>query len=226
MLLKLPEVFSKDEVREIRDCLSRISFKEKKKPMERGGETIGLLKNNLQIPSGHPDARPAAEIVGKRLTTHPQFSTFALPKKIHMMFNRYDPGMFYERHVDSAIMTHRPGELTRTDLSFTVFLSEPEEYQGGDFVVELEFGEARIREPAGNVIVYQADTLHGVEEVTEGARWAVVGWIESFISDPTEREIHFELSVAIKDAQEVVDTDLRRRFERVHERLVRRWVKT
>jgi PKHD-type hydroxylase len=226
MLLKLPEVFSKDEVREIRDCLSGISYKEKKKPKERGGETVGLVKNNLQVPAGLPEARPAAELVSKRLTTHPQFSTFALPKKMHMMFNRYETGMFYETHVDSAIMTHRPGELTRTDLSFTVFLSEPEEYQGGDFVVDLEFGEKRIREPAGNVIVYQADTLHGVEEVTEGARWAVVGWIESFISDPTEREIHYDLSVAIKDATEVVDTDLRRRFERVHERLVRRWVKT
>jgi PKHD-type hydroxylase len=226
MLLKLPEVFSKDEVREIRDSLSRVSYVEQKKTKESGGETAGLVKNNLQAPVGHPEVRPSAEMVSKRLAANPQFGIFALPKKMHMMFNRYEAGMFYETHVDSAIMMHRPGELTRTDLAFTVFLSEPKEYQGGDFLVQLEFGEARIREPAGNVIVYQADTLHGVEQVTQGARWAVVGWIESFISDPVEREIHYELSVAIKDAQEVVDTDLRRRFERVHERLVRRWVKT
>jgi PKHD-type hydroxylase len=226
MLLKLPEVFSKDEVREIRDSLSRVSYIEQKKTKESGGETTGLIKNNLQAPVGHPEVRPSAEMISKRLAANPLFSIFALPKNIHMMFNRYEAGMFYETHVDTAIMMHGTGEMARTDLSFTVFLSEPEEYQGGDFVAQLSFGEARIREPAGNVIVYQSDTLHGVEEVAEGARWAVVGWIESYIPDPIERQIHYDLSLAIKDAQEVIDTDLRRRFERVHEQLVRRWVKT
>lgn len=226
MLFTIPEVFTKDQVRQIRDILAAAPYEAQKKTGTSQGEARGFIKNNLQVPPGQPEVRPAAELISRTLLNHRDFGAIAVPRKLRLLFNRYDAGMFYEAHVDAALMPHGKGEIARNDMSFTVFLSEPEEYQGGDFVIDLPYGERRIREPAGNVILYSADTLHGVEEVREGARWAVVGWIESYIKDPFDRELHHDMTRLMQDIAALGDTDVKRRFEGVRERLLRRWIDT
>ena len=226
MFLTIADVFTKDQVRQIRATLADVPYETQQKSATSLGLDSGLMKNNLQIPAGHPSVRPAAELISKTLLGHPEFSALAMPRKMRLLFNRYDPGMYYEAHVDAAVMAYSKGEIARNDMSFTVFLSEPEDYQGGDFVVHLPHGDKRIREPAGNVILYQADTLHGVERVREGTRWAVVGWIESYIKDPVERQLHFDMTRLLTDVAALGDTDLKRRFEGVRERLLRRWIDT
>ena len=149
-----------------------------------------------------------------------------MPRYMRFFFNRYESGMFYGRHVDTAITPRSKTEMMRMDLSFTLSLTEPDDYEGGDFVIELPYGETRIRGEAGDVLLYLADTLHRVEPVIQGARTSVVGWIESFIQDPTDRQINFDLSLVLKDIFETADSDVRRRLEHVRERLLRRWVQT
>ena len=226
MFFTIPEVFTKDQVRQIRDILANAPYEAQQKTGTSEGREHGLIKNNLQVPAGRPEVRPAAELVSRTLLNHRKFGAVSMPRKLRLLFNRYDPGMFYEAHVDAALMPHSKGEIARNDMSFTVFLSEPEEYQGGDFVIDLPYGRQRVREPAGNVILYSADTLHGVEAVEEGARWAVVGWIESYIKDPRDRELHHDMSLLMQDITALGNTELKRRFEGVRERLLRRWIDT
>ena len=226
MFLTIADVLTKDQVREIRSALAEIPYEAQQKSATSEGQDSGLIKNNLQIPAGHPSVRPAAELISNTMLGHQEFNTLAMPRRVRLLFNRYDPGMYYEPHVDAAVMAYSKGEIARTDLSFTIFLSEPEEYQGGEFVIHLPHGEKRVREPAGNAILYQSDTLHSVETLQEGVRWAVVGWIESYIKDPVERQLHFDMTHLLTDVAALGDTDLKRRFEGVRERLLRRWIDT
>jgi len=225
-MLILHEVLAKSEVRKVREVLDGAPFEARKKSRQSHGQGAGLVKNNLELKPGHPDARPAAELVRTRMLSHFEFSSYAMPRDMRFFFNRYESGMFYDRHVDMTLVPRSRTEMMRLDLSFTLYLTEPDEYEGGDFVIELPYGERRIRGAAGDVILYLADTLHRVEPVVHGARTSVVGWIESFIPDPTDRQINFDLSLALKEIFESADTDLRRRLEHVHERLLRRWVQT
>lgn len=225
-MLILNEVLAKNEVRDVRDLLDRAPFEARKKTRQSHGQAAGLVKNNLELMPGHQDIRPAAELIKARLLSHFEFGSYAMPRDMRFFFNRYESGMFYDRHVDMTLVPRSRTEMMRLDLSFTLFLTEPEEYEGGDFVIELPYGERRVRGAAGDVILYLADTLHRVEPVTQGARTSVVGWIESFIQDPTDRQINFDLSLVLRDIFETADTELRRRLEHLHERLLRRWVQT
>lgn len=225
-MLLLNEVLAKDEVREVREILDRTPFEVRQKARQSQGQGAGMVKNNLELMPAHPDLRPAVELIRTRLLSHFEFGSYAMPRDMRFFFNRYESGMFYDRHVDRTLVPRSKTEMMRLDLSFTLFLTEPEDYEGGDFVVEMPYGEQRVRGAAGDVILYLADTLHRVEPVVEGSRTSVVGWIESFIQDPTDRQINFDLSLVLKDIFETADTDLRRRLEHVHERLLRRWVGT
>jgi PKHD-type hydroxylase len=225
-MLVLHEVLTKAEVREVREALDRAPFEARRKERLNEGKTEGLLKNNLELAPGHPDARPAADLIRVRLLSHFEFGSYAMPRDMRFFFNRYESGMYYDRHVDMSLVPRSKTEMMRLDLSFTVFLTEPDEYQGGDFVVETPYGEQRIRGAAGDAILYLADTLHRVESVTGGARTSVVGWIESLIPDPTDRQINYDLSMALRDIYETADTGLRRQLEQLHQRLLRRWVQT
>ncbi|HEX9771794.1 MAG TPA: Fe2+-dependent dioxygenase [Kiloniellales bacterium] len=225
-MLILNEVLAKSEVREVREVLDRTPFESRKKARQSQGKAAGVIKNNLELMPGRQDLRPVVELIRARLLSHFEFGSYAMPRDMRFFFNRYESGMFYDRHVDMTLVPRSKTEMMRLDLSFTLFLSEPEEYEGGDFVIDLPYGEQRIRGAAGDVILYLADTLHRVEPVIRGARTSVVGWIESFIPDPTERQINFDFSLALKDIFETADTDLRRRLEQIHERLLRRWVQT
>ena len=149
------------------------------------------VKSNEQLPADDPVSRAVRTEVEAALRRHPIFSAAVQPSFIQLLLNRYGAGQAYGTHVDDAYMNGR-----RTDVAVTLFLSEPESYDGGDLVIELPAGEQRIKLPAGAAIVYPATTLHRVEPVTRGERLACVGWIESRVRDVSAREILFDLERA------------------------------
>jgi PKHD-type hydroxylase len=149
------------------------------------------VKRNLQARRGGVVDRALAQIEAA-LLAHEVFVAAARPKAIvRLLISRYEPGMTYGTHVDDALMGG-----VRTDLSFTLFLSDPESYQGGALVMDDAYGEREVKLPAGELILYASTTLHRVEPVTSGVRLAAVGWVRSFVRDGAQRELLFDLDTA------------------------------
>jgi len=133
--------------------------------------------------------------VAGAVARHPQFEMAARPKAMKpILFSRYEPGMEYGTHVDNAIMSGRPP--VRSDLSFTLFLSDPGDYDGGELVIESSAGELPFKLPIGHAILYPSSTLHHVAPVTRGARIAAVSWVQSYVRDPARREMLYDLETA------------------------------
>ena len=156
-----------------------------------GKATAGVharaVKNNDQ--SASAAAQLAIATVQQALLNHPVFKAAARPKELTgMLVSRYRPGMAYGTHVDDALMGGK-----RTDLSFTCFLSDPSTYDGGELVIEEHSGDTTLKPTAGTVVLYPTTALHHVAEVTSGERLAIVGWVRSYIRDPAQREILFDL---------------------------------
>ena len=167
----------------------------------------------------------ALELVSERLLAHPFVRSAARPKLIvRLMANRYEPGMHYSNHVDEPIID---GE--RTDLSFTLALTDPAEYDGGDLVIEADDQTQRFRLNRGALLLYPSHTLHRVETVTRGVRLAVVGWICSWIADPAQREVLVDLDRVVEALQAALsdapaaDRSALDRAQRARARLVRMW---
>jgi len=181
------------------------------------------LKFNRQSGGLDPAVVAAQRVIHQALAGSVEFSVFALPKTYRIFFNRYDAGMFYKAHVDQAFMGLGTNDLQRTDLSFTVMLSAPEDYEGGHFRIETPFGETRLKEPAGSLICYPSDMLHEVEPVTGGSRLAAIGWIESILPDRVHREIFRTFDHLGRDVLAVLpDPDAwRQRFAHLRESLLR-----
>lgn len=171
---------------------------------EDGGRTAGAMahgrKHNLQLRDGAEPALTLGQTIIDRLWAMPLFISAALPRKIYPpRFNRYGIGQTYGAHVDAALM--RPtghAQLLRTDLSATLFLSDPDSYQGGELEIETGFGAQAVKLAAGDLVLYPASSLHRVTPVTDGERLASFFWIESLIADEGERTLLFELDQAIQ----------------------------
>ncbi len=183
MLLTLPGLISAEQAAQIRAKVLAT-------PMRPGQETGSAhLKANLQGAASDPSLADATQTILQALSQSVDFNVFALPKSYNMMFNRYDVGMYYKAHMDQSIMYAGTPSMMRTDLSFTVFLTEPQDYDGGEFRVQTPYGETLFKEPAGTLICYPSDMLHGVEPVTRGSRVSAIGWIHSLMPDAKQREI-------------------------------------
>ena len=158
------------------------------------GELVADVKYNEQLEPTKEQAAELNEIVSHAVQHNDTFRFFAWPRRMSRpRINRYGPGMEYGSHLDNPIMV-RPNEAPlRTDLSMTAFLSDPESYQGGALCLDTPFGLQEIKLPAGDAVVYSTTMRHHVAEVTEGARLAVIGWIESMVSDERKRQILFDL---------------------------------
>jgi PKHD-type hydroxylase len=151
-----------------------------------------LVKNNLQASSSDRHVIALREAIAAKILAHPLFRLAARPKALTpLILSRYEPGMDYGSHVDDALMNGM-----RTDVSFTLFLSDPETYEGGALVIETSGGEDDVKLRAGAMVVYASTTLHRVAPVTTGVRLAAVGWARSFIRDPAKRELLFDLDTA------------------------------
>ena len=165
------------------------------------GHQSALAKRNAQLPEESPAAREAGTLVLDALSASPPFVAAALPLKVYPpLFNRYAGGDAFGAHIDSAIRIRRGSDFRiRSDLSATLFLSDPESYDGGDLVIEDQFGEQRVKLPAGHMVLYPASSVHRVEPVTRGARVASFFWIQSMIRDDGARRILFELDQSVQD---------------------------
>ncbi|MGQ2990724.1 MAG: Fe2+-dependent dioxygenase [Brevundimonas sp.] len=197
MLLHIPEVFTKAEVKALRATLDA-------GPWADGNMTSGhqsaTAKKNSQLPEDSAEAKEVSAIVVQALNANPMFVAAALPHTIFPpLFNRYEGGGEFGTHVDNAIRQQRGGGLRiRSDLSATLFLSEPEDYDGGELIVEEMYGPQSVKLPAGDMVLYPSKSLHRVTPVTRGARVSSFMWLQSLIRDDGDREMLFRMDVAIQ----------------------------
>jgi len=150
------------------------------------------------VPEESAAGRELGDIVLQALNRNPLFASAVLPLRIYPpMFNRYDVGMTFDTHIDNAIRALRGGGRLRTDVSSTLFLTAPEEYDGGELVVEDTYGAQAVKLPAGDMVIYPATSLHRVEPVTRGSRWASFFWTQSMVDDDRQRRLLFEMDMSI-----------------------------
>jgi len=203
MLLQIPDVLTAEEVAKARQTLDQAEWVDGR---VTAGHQSARAKDNMQLPEGSPAARELGQTVLAALQSHPLFITAALPLHVFPpLFNRYQGGQSFGTHVDNSIR-QVPGtsHRIRTDLSATLFLSGPEEYDGGELVVEDTYGVHAVKLPAGHLVLYPSTSLHHVRPVTRGARICSFFWIQSMIRDDGQRTLLFDLDAAIQG----VDRDL------------------
>ena len=192
MIFTINQILSPDEITEIKQVLERAEFVDGKLT---AGWHAKLVKNNQQLKAGTSQKELKTKI-RTALNKNPLFQSAIRPRSIHsLLFSRYDTGMSYDTHVDNALMGGSSG-LYRSDVSFTLFLNSPQDYQGGELIIEGVQEEQSYRLEAGSAIVYPSTTLHRVNPVTKGRRLVVVGWVQSVIRDAGDREILFDLETA------------------------------
>ena len=196
MLLEIPQVLSGDQVALFRERLATAHWVD---GAVTSGHQSAQAKNNEQIPEDSLQARDLGKEIVEALGRSALFFSAALPKTIFPpLFNRYREGMGFGSHVDGAIRTHAPSRLRiRTDLSATLFLSHPEEYDGGELLIEDAYGVQRVKLPAGSLVLYPATSLHRVEPITRGSRLASFFWVESLVRGSLERALLFDLDMSI-----------------------------
>lgn len=207
MLLHIPKVLTESQVARGRAVLEDAKWVDGR---TTAGHLSARAKHNLQVAEGTPEAREMGEIVVTALERTPLFMSAALPLRVFPpLFNRYEPGMAFGAHVDNAIRQVAGSPLrVRTDLSATLFLSRPEEYDGGELVVDDTYGAHSVKLPAGDMILYPASSLHRVQPVTRGVRLASIFWVQSMVGDDAERSLLFDLDVAIGQVTETLPDSL------------------
>jgi PKHD-type hydroxylase len=224
MLLHVPAVLDAGSLARCREILAAAAWADGR---ITAGSQSGQVKNNLQLPEDGDAARAARGIVLEALGRSPLFFTAALPKRIYPpLFNRYEgEANAFGNHIDNAVRTiAATGERVRTDVSATLFLAEPDDYDGGELVVEDTFGTQRVKLPAGDLILYPASSVHRVEPVTRGARLASFFWIESMVRSDERRRLLFELDMAILSLREREgDTPESVRLTGCYHNLLRMW---
>ncbi len=201
MLLHIPRVLTEAQVARARNLLEHAKWVDGR---TTAGHLSARAKHNLQVAEGTPEARELGEVVLTALERTPLFMSAALPLRVFPpLFNRYEPGMTFGAHVDNAIRQVAGSPLrVRTDLSATLFLSAPEDYDGGELVIDDTYGAHTAKLPAGDMILYPASSLHRVQPVTRGARLASIFWVQSMVRDDGERGLLFDLDMAIGQVSE------------------------
>lgn len=196
MLVEIPDVLTPKEVAHARRVLEAAAWVDGRKT---AGEQAALAKRNLQIPEDSDAAREAGDLVLRALGRSPAFTAAALPLRVlPPMFNRYDVGMKFDAHVDGAIrQVPGTGIRLRADVSSTLFLTDPDDYDGGELLVEDTYGAQAVKLPAGSMVVYPASSLHSVAEITRGSRWASFFWTQSMVRDDGRRAMLYDLDQSI-----------------------------
>jgi len=197
MLLAIPEVLTKAQVAEVRGIIDNAQWVDGN---VTAGHQSALAKNNMQLPENAPAGRQAGDVILNALGRNPSFISAALPLKIFPpLFNRYAGGQAFGNHIDNAIRQLRGTDFRiRTDVSATLFLTEPEDYDGGELSVEDTYGIHRVKLPAGHMVLYPATSLHHVTPVTRGARVSSFFWIQSMVRSDTDRALLYQLDGTIQ----------------------------
>jgi PKHD-type hydroxylase len=221
MLLSIDQILSAEELSHCRSALSEAEFVD-------GTLTAGwharLVKANLQLKRDTPYQQSLQSMVINALQRHPLFQMAVYPVAVHSIrFSRYEVSMYYGSHVDNAVMTDG-GQRYRSDVSWTLFLSDPDSYTGGELVIETTEGEQSYKLPAGSIVLYPSRELHRVEPITQGERLAVVGWVQSLVRDPQQRSLLFDLDTVRRSLFEkqgkTLEFDL---ISKSHSNLLRQW---
>jgi PKHD-type hydroxylase len=223
MLLHVPDVLSADQVSACRKALTDAAWADGR--VTAGHQSI-RARDNLQLPEDSPVARELGALVLVAIERNPLFLSAALPAKIFPpLFNCYRTGQSFGVHIDNAVRQFRGSQFRiRTDLSVTLFLSAPEEYEGGELVIEDTYGPHRVKLPAGHLILYPASSLHKVEAITRGARIASFFWVQSMVRDDSERALLFDLDNAIQRLSAArPDDPTLVQLTGVYHNLLRRW---
>ena len=206
MLITVPQLFSKDEVRHIRAKLDAADWQDDK--MTAGAQSAEV-KQNRQLNPTSDTARELGQLILQRLGQNPLFLSAAIPNKIlPPMFNRYESGETFGVHVDNAVRVNPfTQERLRTDLSMTIFFSEPDEYDGGELIIEDHYGAQTVKLPAGDMVLYPSTSLHQVTPVTRGARVSSFFWLQSMVRSNEKRTILFDLDQNIQSMAERLGAD-------------------
>lgn len=224
MLITIPDVFDKDEVRDIRTYLDAADW-------EDGARTAGAqsatVKQNRQLPPTSEASKVLGQRILQRLGQTPTFVSAALPLRIlPPMFNRYESGETFGTHVDNAIRVNPfNGEHLRTDLSMTIFFAEPDSYDGGVLVIEDHYGAQEVKLPAGHMVLYPSTSLHHVTPVTRGARVSAFFWLQSMVKSNEQRRILFDIDQSIQSLAQRHGTDDAEviRLTGIYHNLIRSW---
>jgi PKHD-type hydroxylase len=203
VLVHVRNVLTEAQVARCRELMERAAWIDGR---ATAGHQSAKVKDNQQLAEGCPEAREMGETIVAALERHPIFISAALPLRVFPpLFNRYDPGMTFGAHVDNAIR-QVPGTpfRIRTDLAVTLFLTPPDEYEGGELVVEDTYGAHSVKLPAGDLILYPATSLHHVTPVKRGSRRSAFFWIQSMVRDPGHRALLFDFDMAINQVNRAV----------------------
>ena len=225
MLLHIPDVLDPARVSQIRAALDAADWTD-------GRETVGAqgakVKRNRQLPDASPLRRQLGDAVLAALARSPLYHAATLPlRTLPPRFNRYEGGGEYGFHVDGAVMALSADAQLRSDISCTLFLSEPDDYDGGELIVSDTYGEHEVKLPAGDLIVYPSSSLHRVAPVTRGARVASFFWVQSLVRDDSRRRLLFELDTSIQSlTRSGADAAAVLQLTGVYHNLLRQWSET
>lgn len=223
MLIVIPDVLSADEVRQCRQALEQASWHDGK---QTAGYIAADVKTNLQLAVDNPVAKQLGDFIVQVLANHPAFIAAALPAKIlPPRFNRYEGGGAYGNHIDNALfVVNDTGQRIRSDVSTTLFLSDQDEYEGGELVVEDTYGSQSIKLPAGHMVVYPGTSLHRVNPVTRGTRYGSFFWSQSMVRHAHKRSMLWELDQSIQNvASRDPDHPALANLSGVYHNLIREW---
>jgi len=196
MLIAIPKLLSAEEIAHCRQVLDTSDWIDGK--VTAGGQSA-RAKHNLQVPETAPKAKALGELILSRLARSPTFMSAALPARVYPpMFNRYEAGMTFGAHIDNAVrFGDGTGPRYRTDLACTLFLSDQADYDGGELVIEAAFGAQSVKLSAGDLVLYPASSVHRVQPVTRGSRWASFFWVQSMVRDDGRRTLLYKLDQSI-----------------------------
>lgn len=224
MLLKIPQVLTSEQVAQCRAALDAANWVDGK---VTAGYQSAKVKNNEQLAEDHPVAQQWGDIISQALSRNMLFRAAALPAKIYPpLFNRYSGGGHFGVHVDNAVRDIKgTRHRVRTDISATLFLSQPEEYEGGELMIEDTYGAQAIKFAAGDMVLYPGTSLHRVSPVTRGARVASFFWVQSLVREDAQRSLLFDMDTAIQRLSvNVPDHPSVVQLTGVYHNLLRRWV--
>jgi PKHD-type hydroxylase len=223
VLLQIPDVLTPQQVAHARRLLDNAGWVDGR---VTAGHQSTRVKDNRQLPEDHPVARELGEMILVALGRNPLFLSAALPLRVFPpLFNRYEGGQAFGNHVDNAIrQVSGSGARLRTDLSATLFLADPEEYDGGELLVEDTYGVHSVKLQAGHMVLYPSTSLHNVRAVTSGARIASFFWVQSMVREDGERTLLFDLDTAIQRLTlDLPDHPAAVQLTAVYHNLLRRW---
>ncbi|MBT3010365.1 MAG: Fe2+-dependent dioxygenase [Candidatus Thiodiazotropha endolucinida] len=221
MLVEIDDLLQQAQLDKIDQILAQAEFVDGKLT---AGKAAQRVKNNQELKGEPRQMELLIRILTSAMANNATFRSAVLPYRMaDPIFARYQPGMTYGDHVDDPLMG-LSGQRFRSDVSMTIFLREPETYEGGELVVRTTFGEKRVKLPAGSAVIYPSSSLHHVAEVTKGERLVALAWIQSYVRDPAQRELLYELDQAREHLLATApDTESTGLVDKSYANLLRMW---